>query len=98
MDMDQCIRLCVDCSDVCGATYRIATRRTGSNRELIRSQLAASNMKVLDPALYNEMFDGNRAVRAHYAAFAEEAGQARTTRELLAVALAANTCTAIGGA
>jgi hypothetical protein len=34
------VRLCLDCSDVCEATYRIATRRTGSNRELIRSQLA----------------------------------------------------------
>lgn len=40
MDMSQCVRLCLDCSDICEATYRIATRRTGSNRELIRSQLA----------------------------------------------------------
>src|SRR6478609_7697151 len=41
MDMRQCIRLCLDCSDVCEATYRIATRRTGGNRELIRTMLAA---------------------------------------------------------
>jgi hypothetical protein len=40
MDMSQCIRLCLDCSDVCEATYRIAMRRTGGNRELIRAQLA----------------------------------------------------------
>lgn len=40
MDMDQCVRTCLDCSDVCAATSRIATRRTGSNRELIRAQLA----------------------------------------------------------
>jgi hypothetical protein len=40
MDMHQCIRTCLDCSDVCEATYRIATRRTGSNRELLRAQLA----------------------------------------------------------
>ena len=40
MDMRQCIRLCLDCSDVCEATYRMATRRTGGNRELIRSMLA----------------------------------------------------------
>lgn len=39
MDMDQCIRTCLDCSDVCLATARIAMRRTGSNRDLIRSQL-----------------------------------------------------------
>ena len=40
MDMNQCVRACLDCSDVCAATARIATRRTGSNRELIRAQLA----------------------------------------------------------
>lgn len=40
MDMDQCIRTCLDCSDICAATSRIAMRRTGSNRELIRAQLA----------------------------------------------------------
>jgi len=40
MDMSQCIRLCLDCSDVCAATSRIATRRTGHNRQLIRTMLA----------------------------------------------------------
>ena len=39
MDMSQCVRTCLDCSDVCEATYRVATRRTGSNVALIRSQL-----------------------------------------------------------
>ena len=41
MDMSQCVRTCLDCSDVCQATYRIATRRTGSNVEVIRAQLEA---------------------------------------------------------
>lgn len=41
MDMRQCIRTCLDCSDVCEATYRIAMRRTGHNVGLIRTQLAA---------------------------------------------------------
>ena len=41
MDMRECIRLCLDCSDVCEAAYRVATRRTGSNRQLIRTMLAA---------------------------------------------------------
>lgn len=41
MDMSQCIRLCLDCSDVCQATARIATRRTGHDRQLIRTMLAA---------------------------------------------------------
>ena len=41
MDMRQCIRLCLDCSDVCEAAYRVATRRTGSNREVIHALLAA---------------------------------------------------------
>ena len=37
----QCIRLNLDCADVCAATASIASRRTGSNEELIRSMLAA---------------------------------------------------------
>jgi hypothetical protein len=41
MDMNQCIRLCLDCSDVCQATARVATRRTGEDRQLIRTLLAA---------------------------------------------------------
>jgi hypothetical protein len=41
MDMRQCVRTCLDCSDVCEATYRVATRRTGSDRQLIRTMLAA---------------------------------------------------------
>ena len=40
MDMSQCIRLCSDCADVCTATYRVASRRTGGDRQLIRSLLA----------------------------------------------------------
>ncbi len=41
MDMRRCIRLCSDCADVCTATYRVATRRTDENRQLIRTMLAA---------------------------------------------------------
>ena len=37
----QCIRLNLDCADVCVAAATIASRRTGSNEELIRSMLAA---------------------------------------------------------
>ena len=40
MDMSQCVRTCLDCSDVCEATYRVASRRTGGNRGLIRNLLA----------------------------------------------------------
>lgn len=40
MDMRQCIRTCLDCADVCIATAMIGMRRTGSNRQLIRAQLA----------------------------------------------------------
>jgi len=39
MDMTQCIRMCLDCADICGATARLATRRTGSNAEMLRAQL-----------------------------------------------------------
>lgn len=38
-DLRQCIRLDLDCADVCMATATIATRRTGSNEELIRQML-----------------------------------------------------------
>jgi hypothetical protein len=41
MDMRRSIRLTSDCADVCTATYRIATRRTDENRQLIRTMLAA---------------------------------------------------------
>ena len=41
MDMRQCIRLCADCADVCVATWRIGSRRTGGDRNLIRTLLAA---------------------------------------------------------
>lgn len=41
MDMDQCVRTCLDCSDICAASARVATRRTGSNREVLVSQLLA---------------------------------------------------------
>lgn len=38
-ELRQCIRLNLDCADLCLATGSIATRRTGSNEELIRSLL-----------------------------------------------------------
>ncbi|RDI60082.1 four-helix bundle copper-binding protein [Microvirga subterranea] len=37
----QCIRLNMDCADVCSATGMVATRRTGSNEEVIRLMLEA---------------------------------------------------------
>jgi hypothetical protein len=37
----QCIRTCLDCADVCLATGQVATRRSGSNVELIGRMLQA---------------------------------------------------------
>jgi hypothetical protein len=37
--MRQCIRTCSDCADVCTATARVATRRTGSNEIVLREML-----------------------------------------------------------
>ncbi len=37
----QCIRLNLDCADVCAATATLANRRTGSNEEVIRKMLDA---------------------------------------------------------
>jgi hypothetical protein len=39
MDMRQCIRTCMDCADVCDATFKVATRRTGSNEVLLQEML-----------------------------------------------------------
>jgi hypothetical protein len=38
-DLAQCIRLNLDCADVCAITGRLATRRTGSDEEVIRRML-----------------------------------------------------------
>ena len=39
MDMRQCIRTCSDCADICQATARVATRRTGQNVAVLKSML-----------------------------------------------------------
>ncbi len=39
--LTQCIRLNLDCADICAATGSVATRRTGSNEEVIRQMLMA---------------------------------------------------------
>ena len=38
-DRGPCIRLCADTSDICTATYRVASRRTGSNEGVLRAML-----------------------------------------------------------
>ncbi|MCH8686439.1 four-helix bundle copper-binding protein [Pedomonas mirosovicensis] len=40
-ELRQCIRLNLDCADLCATTGKVATRRTGSNEELIRITLQA---------------------------------------------------------
>ena len=40
-DLTQCIRLNLDCADVCGTAGAVASRRTGSNEEVIRQVLGA---------------------------------------------------------
>lgn len=40
-DLTQCIRIDLDCADVCFATGKLASRRTGSNEALIRTMLGA---------------------------------------------------------
>ncbi len=39
MDMRECIRLCSDTSDICTAVYRVGSRRTSGNVEVIKSLL-----------------------------------------------------------
>ncbi|HSV28865.1 MAG TPA: four-helix bundle copper-binding protein, partial [Candidatus Omnitrophota bacterium] len=40
-ELVQCIRLNMDCADVCVATGAVATRRSGSNEQVIRAMLDA---------------------------------------------------------
>ena len=40
-DMRACIRKCMDCADICTATYRVAMRRTDGNVAVIEAQLRA---------------------------------------------------------
>ena len=40
-ELRQCIRLNMDCADVCAATAAISNRRTGSNETVIRAMLDA---------------------------------------------------------
>jgi hypothetical protein len=37
--LTQCIRLDLDCADICNITGRVATRRTGSDEEIVRRML-----------------------------------------------------------
>ena len=39
MDMTQCIRLCLDCSDICEATARLGLRQTGDDQPMLRELL-----------------------------------------------------------
>ena len=39
MDMTQCIRLCLDASDICEATARLGSRRTGDDQPMLRELL-----------------------------------------------------------
>jgi hypothetical protein len=38
-DMAQCIRLCLDASDICEATARLGSRRTGDDQPILRELL-----------------------------------------------------------
>jgi hypothetical protein len=39
--LKQCIRLNLDCADICGATGSMASRRTGSNVPVLRALIQA---------------------------------------------------------
>lgn len=43
-ELRQCIRLNMDCADICLATGKVATRRTGSNEDMIRAALEACEL------------------------------------------------------
>ncbi len=42
--LKQCIRLNLDCADICGAVAMMASRRTGSNVEVLRAAIQACEL------------------------------------------------------
>jgi len=40
-DLTQCIRLNLDCADICAATGAMTSRRTGSNVDVLRAAMQA---------------------------------------------------------
>ncbi|MCW5735476.1 MAG: four-helix bundle copper-binding protein [Enhydrobacter sp.] len=40
-DLRQCIRLALDCADICNATGSVASRRTGTNEDVVRRLIDA---------------------------------------------------------
>jgi hypothetical protein len=42
----QCIRLNLDCADVCSATGALASRRAGSNQEVVRTMIETCALTV----------------------------------------------------
>lgn len=40
-DLVDCVRLNLDCADVCGVTGKLVARQTGRNLDVVRAQLAA---------------------------------------------------------
>ena len=50
-ELTQCVRLNLDCADVCNITGRIATRRTGSDDELIRRCSSPARRRVACAAM-----------------------------------------------
>lgn len=42
--LKQCIRLNLDCADICGAVAAMASRRTGSNVEVLRAAIQACEL------------------------------------------------------
>lgn len=43
-ELTQCIRLNLDCADVCSATGTVATRQTGTNQDTLRAMIAACSV------------------------------------------------------
>lgn len=66
--LTQCIRLNMDCADVCATTGKVATRRTGSNEEVIRHMLDACTAAC---RLCGDECDRHAAQHAHCAICAE---------------------------
>lgn len=59
----ECIRRCLDCADICDATFKVATRRTGSNEAILQAMLRTCIEACEECARHCEMHDDDHCRR-----------------------------------
>jgi hypothetical protein len=74
--LQQCLRLSLDCADVCGAAARVATRRTGANAPVVIGLLMLAEALSRDCAAECDLYAERLAACRHAAAACRHAADA----------------------